>query len=1039
MATPLLPAPQFGFEPMSFVNFETPHVHPLDITPNRQHLLAVNTAAGTLMIFSLSGEKPVLTAQVPVGLEPITVRAYNDDEAWVINHLSDTISVVSLSSARLLKTINTNDEPADVVFAGIPRRAFVSVSQVNRIQVFDPDNSGIALATLPISGEDPRALAVSPDGNTVYAAIFESGNGTTVLAGGKTLPRIHDVMSNISSPYAGNSVPPNQGASFVPAQNPANPAPPPVSLIVRKRNDARWYDDNNADWTDFVSGSHAPEADRVVGWDLVDRDLVAINANTLSVKYYSGAMNINMALAVNPITGDVSMVGTDATNEIRFEPNLNGRFLKVKMATFGNNGLNHEFDLNPHLDYTKIRIPQIERNKSIGDPRGLAIESAGQRTWITGMGSNNILVVNANGSPLSRINVAGGPTGIVIDDSRNRVYILSRFAGAIVSLSLSGRSVLNTTPFFDPTPAHIKGGRPFLYNTHISSGLGQASCASCHVDGRTDRLVWDLGNPAGAVVSRTDVKGKVWEFHPMKGPMKTQTLVDIIGSPSLHHRGDRNSLADFAAAFPNLQGADEPLDSVSIKKFETFLDSIHFGPNPNRNKDNTFSTSVNFQGPHSGIQLTGNAVAGMFQMTQPGFRCLGCHVGQRGRSDTRPSNGLHAEQPAIAEPLGGFYDRMGFFWDSANGSTSGFGFRTDGSQDSTLDSKGSVSTNLNNINAVFLSWEGTKPGIGGISRDAHAGVGWQMMTTASAPKKTQLNEMVRIADSGNIGLIAHGIVNGSHRGFFYTGGGWFQSDVMGDTRSLSTLNNGLGTGDYLVYMLVPRGSEYRIGVDADLDGLLDGQDDNPNSAASTTWSACANELERCNFTGTAVVRYGANGKYLYTVASNGIECRNFTFGDPIGGIVKHCDIASLDLRLPVVRDGVLICAQENQTCLVPGRNATVRYGAPGHWVYLTGLNATSIPCNNKTFGDPITGIIKRCEIINASLLPRTATSDVEWIDCSEEGGVCALPPGNNVSVRYGANGQYKTGKFKFSVSCSNSIFGEPILGVQKKCQFPRRQ
>ncbi len=889
-AAPLLPAPHSGYEPMSFVNFETPHVHPLEITPNHQLLLAVNTAANTLMIYNLGGVEPALAAQIPVGLEPVSVRAFNDNEAWVVNHLSDTISVVNLAQARLLKTIDTKDEPADVVFAGTPRRAFVSASQVNTIQVFDPENPVSAVADLTISGEDPRALAVSLDGNTVYAAVFESGNGTTVLAGGKSLPRIHDVMSNIATPYAGNSVPPNSGTEFVPAQNPLNPPPPPVSLIVRKQNGGLWKDDNNADWTSFVSGSHAPEADRVAGWDLVDRDLVAINANTLSVQYFAGAMNINMALAVNPITGDVSMAGTDATNEIRFEPNLTGRFVRVKMATFNSTGMKKQVDLNPHLNYSQNRIPQTERNRSIGDPRGIAIESSGQRTWITGMGSNNVIVVNANGNRLSRIKVPEGPTGIVADDSRNRIYVLSRFAGVIVSLNLSERRLLSTIPFFDPTPAVIKAGRPFLYNTQISSGLGQAACASCHVDGRTDRLAWDLGNPAGAMETRTDKTGKVWTFHPMKGPMKTQTLVDIIGSPSLHHRGDRNGLADFAGAFSNLQGADAPLDSVSMKKFETFLDSIHFGPNPNRNKNNSFSTTVNIQGPHSTIRGTGNAVAGMLKIKQPETRCVGCHVDERGRSDTRPPNGLHVDQPAIAEPLGGFYDRMGFFWGSADGSTSGFGFRTDGSHDSGL---GLVGAANDDILAAFLSWDGPKPGIGGLSRDSHAGVGWQIMSTAAAPKTIQLNQMVNIANSGNVGLIAHGIIGGSPRGFYYTGNSLFQGDTLGDIRNLSTFITGLGTDDYLAYMLVPRGNEYRLGVDADLDGLLDGQDDNPNAAANTIWTPCGKEHEICTFTGTAVVRYGVAGNYLYTVASNQIECSNSTFGDPILGTAKHCDITSL--------------------------------------------------------------------------------------------------------------------------------------------------
>jgi hypothetical protein len=88
--------------------------------------------------------------------------------------------------------------------------------------------------------------------------------------------------------------------------------------------------------------------------------------------------------------------------------------------------------------------------------------------------------------------------------------------------------------FFDPTPQAIKIGRKHLYDTHRTSGLGQASCGSCHVDARMDRLGWDLGNPAGDVKSDDDQNlglfnplliTKVFEdFHPMKGPLMTQTL-----------------------------------------------------------------------------------------------------------------------------------------------------------------------------------------------------------------------------------------------------------------------------------------------------------------------------------------------------------------------------------------------------------------------------------------------------------------------------------------------------------------------------------
>jgi hypothetical protein len=848
-------------------------------------------------------------------------------------------------------------------------------------------------------------------------------------------------MSNIATPYAGNSVPPNQGAIFVPAQNPVNPAPPPVSLIVRKHADSRWRDDNAADWTDFVTGNLATEANRMVGWDLLDRDLIAIDANSLAIKYYPGDLNINMSIATNVKTGEVTMVGTDASNEIRYEPNLTGRFIKVKMATFDTMGLKNSFDLNPHLNYSQSSVSISERNRSIGDPRGLAFENNGRRAWITGMGSNNVVVMNVDGKRIKRIELPEGPTGIVMDESRDRVYVLCRFAGAITTLSKSERRRLNTVSYYDPTPQAIKEGRPLLYNTHLGSGLGQIACASCHVDGRTDRLAWDLGNPAGNMESRIDVNGKTWEFHPMKGPMKTQTLVDIIGSPSLHHRGDRSNLLDFAKAFSNLQGADSALSTENISKLEVFLDSIHFGPNPNRKKDNTFSTSVGMQGPYSKVFRFGDAVDGFVRMKNLNRNCMLCHIGQRGRGDIHGPSGLHVQQPAIAEPLGGFFDRIGFFWGSIDGSTSGFGFRPDSSQDSIMSIRenGFVSKIQNNIHAAFMSWEGPKPGIGGLSRDSHAGVGWQVMMNATSPNIDEINKMIMIADTGNVGLIAQGVLEGSRRGFFYTGGRWFQGDIIGDVRSVYNLKNTLSSKDYLLFTLVPRGSEYRLAIDADLDGLLDGIDDNVNSPASTTWIFCANELETCSFNGTAIVRYGNDEHYVYTVVTNQIECRNFVFGDPVENQSKHCDIANLDNRTPALRTGSIYCAKENEICKIPGGSATVRYGAVGHWNYLASVSTDSIPCNSSVFGDnPEAGANKICQIMNYNLLPKKANSDLEWIDCAKEGGVCALPPGIDITVRFGANGLYKTGQFNFSVGCNMSTFGDPMTGVENICQFPRK-
>jgi len=62
---------------------------------------------------------------------------------------------------------------------------------------------------------------------------------------------------------------------------------------------------------------------------------------------------------------------------------------------------------------------------------------------------------------------------------------------------------------------------------------------------------------------------------------------------------------------------------------------------------------------------------------------------------------------------------------------------------------------------------------------------------------------------------------------------------------------------------------------------------------SGEWTPCASEMQQCNFSGTKQVRFGANGIYNYGTFTGGVLCANSIFGDPINGMVKHCDYADI--------------------------------------------------------------------------------------------------------------------------------------------------
>src|SRR5215471_13742630 len=106
----------------TFTTFESGQVRPLAMSPDGTRLFAVNTPDDRLEIFSVAGGTGAQAheASVPVGLEPVAVAARSNGEVWVVNHLSDSVSVVDVGTSppHVVRTLLVGDEPRDIVFAG---------------------------------------------------------------------------------------------------------------------------------------------------------------------------------------------------------------------------------------------------------------------------------------------------------------------------------------------------------------------------------------------------------------------------------------------------------------------------------------------------------------------------------------------------------------------------------------------------------------------------------------------------------------------------------------------------------------------------------------------------------------------------------------------------------------------------------------------------------------------------------------------------------------------------------------------------------
>ncbi|HMB70481.1 MAG TPA: hypothetical protein VKU85_14295, partial [bacterium] len=167
---------------LTTVQFESPHVHPVEMSPDGTRLFVVHTAGHELAVFDLTAPSgPVRLRGIPVGYEPVTVRARTDDEVWVVSHVSDAVNVVDVSDGNVVRTLLPGDEPTDVVFAEGAGRAFVAVSQEDRLASYDLGDLTLAPASIALDHSDPRSLALSPDGSTLYVCALDSQNETTAV------------------------------------------------------------------------------------------------------------------------------------------------------------------------------------------------------------------------------------------------------------------------------------------------------------------------------------------------------------------------------------------------------------------------------------------------------------------------------------------------------------------------------------------------------------------------------------------------------------------------------------------------------------------------------------------------------------------------------------------------------------------------------------------------------------------------------------------------------------------------------------------
>jgi YVTN family beta-propeller protein len=772
--------------PSAFVNFEGSQTRPMQISLDRTTLYALNTPDTRLSVFSLANpSSPVLLSEIFVGIEPVSVNInpQNSDEVWVVNQVSNSISVVSISKQLVTATIHCPTEPMDVILTG--GKAFVSASRSNAINVYSVSTHAL-IQSIPVFGKNPRALALSDNGSTLYAAFALSGNHTTILP------------ANVAPPQPKPT-------------NPALPPAPQVGMII-DASDPSWT------WT--------------INYTMPDNDVVAINTSTLAIQnYYSGIGTINLGLAVRPTTGDLFVSNTNALNLISFLENLCGHWVdnRVTAIQVANSQIT-PYDLNPGMNYAVLPNP-AGLSTALAQPTQIVFDPSGNFFWVALYGTDRVAKVSPTGQILKMIEIGPstgsqvnpvtkrGPRGLVLDYKAGLLYVLNRLTNSISIVNTSTYAVQSEIPIgsFDPTPTVILNGRGFLYDAKLS-GNGTGACASCHVDGDMDFLAWNLGDPNGQMTSVVD-QGKTYTFHPMKGPFTTRTLRSLANTDPLHWRGDTADFSGFAESFNNLMGGPEQ-SPTNMAAYEAFIDTVTLLPNPNENLNRTPPTNYN----------GGNGVNGqndfLTLLNNGGATCNSCHMSTPG-----PGSNLsivirsNLSQPMKVPTLRNIYQKMNFNNAPGASSIDGFGLSPDGE--------------LANLSEILAS-----PALGGpsnpqIQADLSAfvlsfdtgtapAVGYSQTITSTTVTNTTVQQTWGLlqaqATAGNIDLIIKGTANGVLHGFLYQPAtNTYEIDtVTQGPYTLAQLIALIKAGDTMTIEGVPPGSGLRMGIERTLNGILDG-------------------------------------------------------------------------------------------------------------------------------------------------------------------------------------------------------------------------
>ena len=475
----------------SFVTFESGQVRPLALSPDGARLFAVNTPDDRLEIFDVGPAGLVHRESVPVGLEPVAVAVRNAGEVWVVNHLSDSVSIVDVGATppRVVRTLLVGDEPRDIVFAGPgaapapssrprtaartdpvdprarPRRASAApTSGCSTRRTWAARSAATPLTIVELFGDTPRALAASPDGGTVYAAVFHSGQPDHHAVRGRGLQR----RRSAAAPCVVGGTTVIRAGCPRPTSTSQGNAAPEVGLIVRLDHGQRhWEDELGRDWDAGVrfilpdldvfahrrQRRHAgrdrqlrPRRHRALqhGRQPGERKGLRLATPRPATSCASRAPACSRQHSVRGHLHEARITVLDGANVAAAPPQQAHRLRRGCRPPASGEG--DAASRRRSAMAVTATADALRRGVRLEPGRRLQHRRSSRPTPSCPTASNHIAVSG------------GGPSGLVLDESRGRLYVLTRFDDAISVIDTATGGEIAHQPLYNPEPASGANG-----------------------------------------------------------------------------------------------------------------------------------------------------------------------------------------------------------------------------------------------------------------------------------------------------------------------------------------------------------------------------------------------------------------------------------------------------------------------------------------------------------------------------------------------------------------------------------------------------